>query len=309
MMDTKYKICAVVVTFNRKDLLINCLNAINEQAYKPHTVIIVDNASTDGTKDLVKQTGYYNILLNGINYQYLLLPDNQGGAGGFYNGIKTAYESKENFDAVWVMDDDGVADKKQLENLVNYLQDYDYIAPLVIAQENSESLAFNYYGNYDVNVLKDKFDKIVPGYSCPFNGILYSRQLIEKIGYPIPQLFIWGDEQNYGLRAKDAGFSPITIIDAIHIHPKDRMTFAKSLFGKPIVNIPNLWKGYCFWRNSIFNMKGRASIKQYLTFYVYNAWYYLIIKKSWTWFSCFNKAYFSGFKKLPDNGYRQYMKG
>lgn len=87
------------------------------------------------------------------------------------------------------------------------------------------------------------------------------------------------------------------------------MTFAKSLFGKQIVNIPNLWKGYCFWRNSIFNMKGRASIKQYLTFYVYNAWYYLIIKKSWTWFSCFNKAYFSGFKKLPDNGYRQYMKG
>ena len=115
MIENNYKICAVVVTFNRKDLLINCLNAINEQAYKPHTVIIVDNASTDGTKDLVKQTGYYNILLNGINYQYLLLPNNQGGAGGFYNGIKTAYESKENFDAVWVMDDDGVADKKQLE--------------------------------------------------------------------------------------------------------------------------------------------------------------------------------------------------
>lgn len=62
-MDTKYKICAVVVTFNRKELLINCLNAINEQTYKPHTVIIVDNASTDGTKDLVKQNGYCNIML------------------------------------------------------------------------------------------------------------------------------------------------------------------------------------------------------------------------------------------------------
>ena len=70
-MDTKYKICAVVVTFNRKELLINCLNAINEQTYKPHTVIIVDNASTDGTKDLVKQNGYCNIMLNGINYQCL----------------------------------------------------------------------------------------------------------------------------------------------------------------------------------------------------------------------------------------------
>lgn len=119
-------------------------------------------------------------MLNGINYQYLLLPNNQGGAGGFYNGIKTAYESEEKFDAVWVMDDDGVADKNQLENLVNYLTNYDYIAPLVIALEDSESLAFNYYGSYDVNALKDKYDKIVPGYSCPFNGILYSRQLIER---------------------------------------------------------------------------------------------------------------------------------
>ena len=146
-MDTKYKICAVVVTFNRKELLINCLNAINEQTYKPHTVIIVDNASTDGTKDLVKQNGYCNIMLNGINYQYLLLPNNQGGAGGFYNGIKTAYESEENFDAVWVMDDDGIPDCLQLNEMIPYLNKYDFISPLVIAKEDNTKMAF-----YDCSV-------------------------------------------------------------------------------------------------------------------------------------------------------------
>lgn len=306
-MNSKYKICAVVVTFNRKELLINSLNAIKRQSYKPHTVIIVDNASSDGTQELVQANGFYETEQNGILFKYLLLPNNQGGAGGFYNGMKAAYDSTEKFDAVWVMDDDGIPDAGQLANLVAYLPQYDYIAPLVLAKEDKSMLAFNYYGNTDVNYLRDNFERIVPNYSCPFNGILYSRKLINKIGFPLPQLFIWGDEQNYSIRAHDAGFDPVTVMEAIHIHPKDRMSMAKSLLGKPIVKVPNLWKGYCFWRNTVFNFKGHASLKQYITFYVYNAWYYLFVKKNWAWFSCFNKAYFSGFKKVPDDGYRTYM--
>lgn len=107
-MEKNAKICAVVVTFNRKELLINCLDAIRRQTYKPHTVLIVDNASTDGTQALVAEKGYFNMVVDGIKFEYLLLPNNQGGAGGFYHGMKTAYESDEHFDAVWVMDDDGV---------------------------------------------------------------------------------------------------------------------------------------------------------------------------------------------------------
>ena len=136
-MCKKYKICAVVVTYNRKELLMNCLNAINQQVYKPHTVLIVDNASTDGTKSLVQDSGFYNILKNDINYKYLLLPNNQGGAGGFFNGMKTAYDSIENFDAVWVMDDDGIPDCLQLNEMIPYLNKYDFISPLVIAKEDN----------------------------------------------------------------------------------------------------------------------------------------------------------------------------
>lgn len=307
MMEQNVKICAVVVTFNRKELLINCLNAIQEQTYKPHTVIIVDNASTDGTQSLVEESGYYNQLVDGIKFQYLLLPNNQGGAGGFYHGMKTTYDSPENFDAVWVMDDDGVADRRQLEELVKYYPEHDYIAPLVLAKENPESLAFNYYGSHSLSEIQSKFESYIPNFACPFNGILYSRKLIKEIGYPIPLLFIWGDEQNYSLRAQRAGFRPVTVMSAIHIHPRDRMKFAKTIFGKQIVDVPNLWKGYCYWRNTIFNFKGVASFRQYLTFYVYNAWYYLMKKRSWKWFCCFNSAYFSGFKRQPDDGYRKYM--
>lgn len=308
MIETSVKIAAVVVTYNRKNLLIECLKAIIEQSQKPNTVFIIDNASTDGTCELLKKHGLLNAIVNDIELCYILLPYNQGGAGGFYCGIKKAYESPKLFDAVWVMDDDGIPDKECLKNLTKYLPQFDYIAPLVLSKENPRHLAFHFHGISSVDNLQKTFGDVVPDYACPFNGILYSRKLIEKIGYPLPHLFIWGDEANYHLRALDTGFKPVTVLDAIHQHPKDRMVFDKSIFGKKIVAVPNLWKGYCFWRNVVYNFKDHASIKQYITFYIYNAWYYLFIKRKWTWFWCFNKAYFSGFKTTPDEGYRKYMK-
>lgn len=306
-MGINYKICAAVVTYNRKELLINCLDAIKSQTYKPHTVLIVDNASTDGTQALVKAKGYLNTIVEGVNFKYLLLSNNQGGAGGFYNGIKAAYESDENFDAVWVMDDDGVPAELQLQYLSSYLDKYDYISPLVLSIEDNNRLAFNYHGCFSPEELKNTFGNIVPNYACPFNGILFSRKLISKIGYPVPNLFIWGDEQNYGLRAIAAGFHPHTILQAVHYHPSDKMEFAHTIFNKQIVKVPNKWRGYCYWRNTIYNYKHSMGLKEFISFYLYNATYLLFYKKSWSWFICFNKAYFSGFKREPDTGFRKYM--
>lgn len=308
MRKINVKICAVVVTYNRKELLINCLEAIKQQSYKPHTVIIVDNASTDETEDIVRAKGFYESIVDGIRFQYLLLPNNQGGAGGFYNGMKTAYESEENFDGVWVMDDDGLPDACQLERLLEYFPEYDYLAPLVLSVDNPSKLAFNYHGLFSPETLKAQFKDIIDNYACPFNGILYSRTLISKIGFPIPQLFIWGDERNYDQRAKDQGFIPHTVLSAIHYHPEDKMKVGKSIFGKSVILVPNKWKGYCNWRNTIFNAKGHFAFRQYISYYLYNSYYLLFIKKSWSWFVCFNRAYFSGFKRIPDDGYKKYMK-
>ena len=302
------KICCVVVTFNRKDLLIKCLECIKDQTYKPHTVLIVDNASTDGTLDKVKEEGYYNSNKDSINFQYLLLPNNQGGAGGFYNGIKTAHESNEKYDGIWVMDDDGEPDCNCLENLVRYLPQYDHLAPMVLSIEDPTKLAFNYKGTFSPQTIMEEYPEIVPNYCCPFNGILYSRKLVDSIGYPIPQMFIWGDEINYTLRAKEAGFIPHTVVNALHKHPNDKMRIVNSLMGKKIIDVPNKWKGYCHWRNTIFNSKGRWSLYGYIRYYILVSYYLLFIKKRWSMFCVFNDAFFSGFKNIPDDGYRKYMK-
>lgn len=279
-MEKKYKICAVVVTYNRKGLLINCLNAINQQTYKPHTVLIVDNASTDGTKDFVVENEYYNIEKNGINYKYLLLPNNQGGAGGFYNGMKTAYESKEHFDAVWVMDDDGCPKENCLRELQKHLNQSSFISPLVCDIDNHSDMAFATLEVTNVEKVRALFPSgVIENHANPFNGILFKRNLLSKIGFPKKEMFIWGDEEEYQARAAHYGFTPITVLSAIHFHPKDRLEFYKDIFGKrKIIFVSSKLRNYCKYRNHAYVLYKYAN-KKSLTFFIVDYILYFIFKR------------------------------
>jgi rhamnopyranosyl-N-acetylglucosaminyl-diphospho-decaprenol beta-1,3/1,4-galactofuranosyltransferase len=54
----KETVCAVVVTYNRKNLLLECLEAIRRQTRPVDGIYIIDNASDDGTPELLKENGY-----------------------------------------------------------------------------------------------------------------------------------------------------------------------------------------------------------------------------------------------------------
>lgn len=281
-MDYNYKICAIVVTYNRKELLINCLNAINQQTFKPYTVLIVDNASMDGTKGLVEEKGYYDIVKNEINYKYLLLPNNQGGAGGFYNGMKMAYESNENFDAVWVMDDDGVPAENCLYELQKYLTKCSFLSPLVCNIENHSEMAFATLGETNIDKVNTLYPTgVVQKHANPFNGILFKRDLMDKIGFPKKEMFIWGDENEYEARAMQHGFYPMTILAARHFHPKDRLVLFSDFIGREnIVFVESSpLRCYCKYRNTSYvlvNYKGLVN----LAFYVFRYLWYFIISRN-----------------------------
>lgn len=251
-----YSIACVIVTFNRKALLNRCLHAVSRQTYQPTTVFIIDNASSDGTPEAVAQWGYYDQKVNGIDFRYHRCPTNGGGAAGFYTGLKLAFEAINNYDGFWVMDDDGEPDKECLEKLVPFLCERDYIAPVVLSDEDRKSCSFMPGEDYDSFCRRADDKGVVEGWASPFNGILYSRRLVAKIGYPKKEMFIWGDEINYQLRAERAGFHRMTVVKAIHYHPIDRQ--------KPVRNadtlnatliIPDVdWKLYCCIRNRVYNL-------------------------------------------------------
>lgn len=249
MLDTIYKIACVIVTFNRKELLLECIEAVLRQSFKPSIIYIIDNASTDGTTNLLSSKGFINTTQNGVYLKYIRLDKNTGGAGGFYTGILKASE-KGIYDGIWVMDDDGIPDPNCLKNLIPFLKTHNYIAPLVISKEDKTTSAF--YGPVKDVIAKSK-NGIIEKLAAPFNGILYSKRFIEMVGFPKAEMFIWGDEYNYHLRSLKVGIIPITVTNAIHIHPQNRQEFKNSCFGSKIVITESKWKLYCLTRNVTYN--------------------------------------------------------
>ena len=109
-------IAAVVVTYNRKELLTECLTAIAEQTRIPDTILIIDNASTDGTEEMFAKDGVFDNAL----FDYQKMESNLGGAGGFYEGIRRAFNNGA--DWIWIMDDDTIPSKTALEEICNAMR-------------------------------------------------------------------------------------------------------------------------------------------------------------------------------------------
>lgn len=248
-------IACVIVTYNRKHLLRRCLEAVASQSVRPSCVYILDNASNDGTLESIKGMGCFNTIKNGILYKYIQNPENEGGAGGFYRGMKYAI-GDGSYDALWIMDDDGEPEMNCLGNLVAYLAKYDYIAPIVLSDEDHNTCSFVPDSDYEKFRKRADKDGIVKDWASPFNGILYSAKLIQKIGYPKKEMFIWGDEINYHLRAKKSGFIPITVVKAIHYHPLCRVDSIcnENTLNVTITDIAQDWKLYCTIRNRVYNL-------------------------------------------------------
>mgnify|MGYP002516223525 FL=1 len=206
------KILCVVVTYNRLAHLKECLAALSAQSCKNFDILIVNNGSTDGTREFLQMLVSKYIVIN---------QDNVGGAGGFYTGMKYMLDNK--YDYLWMMDDDGVPDECQLEQLLKYKDVSWYLNALVLDKDDNQKLAFPLQNTkLSLQQIIQK-GEIITNFVHPFNGTFLNVELLKKIGLIKKEMFIWGDEKEYTLRAiKIANVVPTTIAAAIHYHPKEK---------------------------------------------------------------------------------------
>ena len=236
MSDT---IAAVVVTYNRKQLLIECLEAIRKQIHKPDAIFIIDNKSNDGTLDLLLDKEYIPKLAESdsnenqliqhqvsslfsknenISINYIRKFENDGGAGGFYEGMKCVYEA--GFDWIWMMDDDGIPEENQLLELLNAPEKYKYRNALVVDINDKSKLAFGLKGYKNVSDIVE--EKFIENQANPYNGTIIHREIPGKIGFIKKDMFIWGDENEYLYRVKNANYHVVTVVNSFHYHPKNK---------------------------------------------------------------------------------------
>lgn len=289
-------VCAVVVTYNRKNLLIECLEALRKQTRPLHGIYIVDNASTDGTPELLKEKGYIKELPpenlkeswekefeienlvngNSIKIHYVRMHDNTGGAGGFYEGVKRGYE--KGYDWLWLMDDDAEPKEDALEKLQTYFLLDNVSALACLKVDRYMNLLHPHRGYFN-------FRNVFSGIVTPFNetdiekefleidhasfvGLIVSKEAIAKIGYPKREFFIHYDDVEYCMRLRAVG--KILLIPSSVIVHKDaaKLGTKKSFLGRESMRIEfnKFWLSYYGRRNLVW--LGKQYSENKVLFYI-----------------------------------------
>ncbi|MFC6177406.1 glycosyltransferase family 2 protein [Companilactobacillus huachuanensis] len=199
------KIDAVVVTFNRLEKLKECLDTLI--TFDLNNIFVIDNASTDGTKEYLKKVS---------QIQSITLEENIGGAGGFNIGMKQFIENSDS-EYLWIMDDDTIPEPGALELLSKSFVDNSKIGFAIgqvywtdgtLAKMNLPVLARNQPVDSRIRCIEE----------ASFVAVMFSRQAIEKSGYPISEFFIWGDDVEYTNRIVKQGFLGVQVMEARILH-------------------------------------------------------------------------------------------
>lgn len=214
MKKASKNVIAVVVTYNRKVLLKEAINALLNQKYKNFKVLVIDNASTDGTKEYIKEE------LKNKNVIYENTGSNLGGAGGFNFGMKKAYEI--GCDYMWLMDDDCIVQKDSLTKLFEAEEilndDYGFLSSKVLWTDNS--ICNMNKQKYTRDYKKDKTlyeAGLYKTYHASFVSFFIKTKVVEDVGLPIKDFFIWGDDVEYSNRINKK-YNNYVVDDSIVIH-------------------------------------------------------------------------------------------
>ena len=205
------KITAVVVTFNRLELLKQGIECLRKQQ-KLTGIIVVNNGSTDGTREwLDAQPGLL-----------VVHQDNVGGSGGFYTGIERAYS--EGADWIWCMDDDVFPHPDCLDRLLPYTDrpEVGILSPRRLLEGKVFTHEFRHFNFtnpvgslHGRKLAKQQVNQATEIVGADFEGPFISRRVVEKIGLPNRELFIFCDDTDYCLRAHLAGFKLFYIPEAL----------------------------------------------------------------------------------------------
>lgn len=207
------KVAAVVVTYNRKELLKECIEALKASTCSVD-IIIVDNNSTDGTKEYIAD-------LIGKDVIYKRLKKNLGGAGGFSAGMK--YAVKKGYEYVWIMDDDTIVKMDTLEVLLKakdeISDDFGFISSSVKWIDGSDCKMNRQTYKEQISDYEKSYvmKGIYPVKAATFVSLLFSSDAIKQIGLPLKEYFIWGDDKEYTLRMSNE-FACYNVGDSQVVH-------------------------------------------------------------------------------------------
>lgn len=189
------KIVGAIVTYNRKSLLEEALSHM-EKFYPNLDLVIVDNASTDGTSIMLEE--YQK---NHPKVKVVFSKENLGGAGGFNLAIKEAMKASP--DGVWIMDDDTMVNETSLSMLEDAFKKHPegmFFSSKALWIDGTENVM-----NTHRLLEQEEENKCVLCREATFVSLLINAKAILNHGLPIKEFFIWGDDIEYTRRLSFKG--------------------------------------------------------------------------------------------------------
>ena len=187
-------VAAVVVTYNRKALLRQCIDCLARQTEQGLDILVVDNASTDGTREMLAP------LIKSGDIRYENTGKNLGGAGGFQRGIRLAAQA--GYEYVWVMDDDSMPSPTALEALLRAagsLGEFGYLSGKTLWTDGS-LCRMNVQRDLRLRNIVDFSRPAIPSGAATFVSLLIPTRVVREVGLPIGEFFIWADDLEYTRR-------------------------------------------------------------------------------------------------------------
>lgn len=232
----------VIVTYNRASLLRECLEAVEMQRQPYDWIVVVDNASTDGTERLLMEKQ--------ANPCYVIRreKENIGGSGGFAHGVKAAYDTGA--DWVTIIDDDAILTENFLEEMKKAAQKDEGMYHCYAGVPLTDGIRPGHRRRVAGKLIKKELPVPVSEYEqerffcdiASFCGLMVHRDVIGRIGFPEERFFIWYDDTEYCLRiSKETKI--VNINRAVIHHKVPAAQPSKSFVG---------WKDYYGIRNRIY---------------------------------------------------------
>ena len=216
------RVCAIVVTYNRLELLKAALAALRSQTRSLDAILVIDNGCTDGTglwlAGEAKQdpTGVLQIVTQ----------ENLGSAGGVFTGLKAGFSA--GYDWFWVLDDDTIPSPSALQMLLTGADRFVSAHPTSRIGWLNSMVLWSDGSLHRMNEPKVKpylewspnffADRCLPAHWCSFVSVLFTREAIAECGLPLKDMFIWYDDVEYTARIALRGFSGAVVPDSIVEH-------------------------------------------------------------------------------------------
>jgi hypothetical protein len=216
------KAAIIICNYNKSDCVLECIQCILEQKFTDYDIYVVDNASTDGSAQAIREK-YGDCVTLIVN------KENLGGSGGFNTGLKAAYE--KGYPYLMCVDNDAMLDENAVGNLVAFLDAHEEVGMAAskichleepdYIQQFGQTIDFHYFCT-EVPFLNRLDDGTLPEYlyvdSAAACSLMVRRSVIEKIGFLPEDNFLYWDDTEWCYLCNQAGMKVASVSTSTALH-------------------------------------------------------------------------------------------